>query len=727
MALAERDQDPAQMVPPPLRADLIIREQFYLGRSYQVLKAPLSLSYFRLPSAQALAAAAFNGRKNLGTLVSELREKSPYWKGLPREDGVLELQALSLQLGNSGLLRVAAHGATERSRRMREAKKSHLFESTMGHILYFKKAIYDPDTFLERALPKVQWIYSWPVLAATVLFMMTTLVVALGRWDEIIAHGANFFTLQNLGLTWVLFLGVKVVHEFGHAFTCKKYGGEVHEMGFMFILFTPYLFCNVSDSWLASKWERVAVTAAGIAVELVLASIATWLWLLSQPGLFHQMCFNTMVLCSVSTVLFNGNPLMKFDGYYIMSDLLEVPNLRAKSNAWVTRWAQRYLLGLKELSQRVIGGESGYAFGLYAVASYCYGWFILYRISIHMFNMLEPYGLQFVSRTYVGLFLFVSFGLPLIRLGRSLKFSSEFRTAGMSRFRWLVMALLAAGSILFFIPMEDSVVRSAAREASEIAPISSPSPGYLREIYVKEGDMVQAGEVLGLLENREIETQRSELRSQRESALVRQRASMADASVEARLSVPILKNFVQEADEQIRALEDRLARLQLRSPVAGTVRTKQLVEKIGLRFAADQPILEVGAGASGKVIIALNEKEARKVVVGQVVAVRFYGLPDRVFHGRITAVPSASSPGFSIPAFANIFGGDVPAKLNADHHPTPSLPHYEAEAVIDLPPEDALLLRSQSTGKARISTKDTSVALWLRDRILDVIDPNVRL
>lgn len=710
-----------------MRGDLVQRPHTYLGRTYIVFKNPLSMGYFRLPVPHADAAAKFDGRTTLGLLVDQMREQSAYWRGMSRNEALSELLALAQQLGAAGLLRVRASSASDRARRLREAKKKHRFESAIGHVLYIKKSLFDPDRVLNRFMPAVQWIYSWPVLLLCGLFMLLTLGVVIDNWEQITAQGANFFTLQNLGLTYVLFIVVKIIHEFGHAFTCKKFGGEVHEMGFMFILFTPYLFCNVTDSWLAQKGARIVTTAAGIVVELFLACIATWLWLFTQPGLLHQLSFNTMVLCSVSTILFNANPLMKFDGYYIMTDLLEIPNLRAKSNAWVTNWAQRTLLGMRSAAQRMAGFEIGPMFGLYAVAAYCYGWFITYQISIKMFDILEPYGLQAISRTYVGLFLFVSLALPLYRLGRTLKGSTEFRKSGLTRLRFGLLIVLLLGGLLFLIPWEETIKRTAALEHGKIESIAAASGGFLREVFVEEGQKVAAGEVLGRLENEELASQLEDLRLQRESALVRQRAALGDESPEARLSVPVLDRFVAEADEQIRAIEEKIARLELRSHIAGVVRTKRPADLLGLHFTPGQPVFEVGRNSEPKLIIALNEKQARRVAAGQKVDVRFTALPGEIFHGTITAVPVAGGDKLSVPGFANLYGGDVPSEPDAAGHPHPSLPHYEAEAVLDIPPAARDALRAQSLGTARIHVRSTTAARWLGDKALDLIDPNLRL
>lgn len=721
-------QDPALLVVPPLRKDVEATPQKYLGRSYVIYKNPISLAYFRLPAAHAEAVALFDGHTTLADLAGRLAQSSRYWRALSREQALAELSALAGQMGQSGLLRIRGASASERGKRLRALKKSRRFETTVGHVLFFKKSLFDPDRLLGRLLPAVAWVYQPGVLAIGAVFVLISLCAALWNIEKLVEQGANFFTLSNLGLTWVLFLGVKVLHEFGHGLTAKRYGAEVHEMGFMFILFTPYLFCNVSDAWRAGKSARIAVGAAGLVVELFLASCAVWLWLFSQPGLFHQMCFNTIMLCSVSTILFNGNPLMKFDGYYILSDVLEIPNLRAKSNAWVTAWAQKHLLGLAPKTAPSASHEMSPLFGIYAVAAYCYGWFIVFSISVKAFDLLKPYGLEFISRTYVGLFLFVSLALPLYRLGRSVKGSSELRMILLRRGRWLVFALFAAGGALFMVPVTETVKRSAALEHARVEQVSAAAPGVLRDIAVRQGDEVREGQQLARLENRDLEYQLSSLKMQREMIMVRLRAVSAEGSEEARLTMPVLARQVRETDEEIAGAESKAASLELRAPRSGVLRTPHPQELEGRYFPARVPIFAIGGADEPRVLIALDEKEARKVHPGQSVRVIFTGLPGEVFHGQITSAPVSPVAEFSSSCFANLLGGDVPSEPSPTHGKlVPSLPHFEAEARIEISPEKLAVLRAQSSGRARIEVRRTNLAGWLRDKVYEAINPQVRL
>ena len=173
-----------------------------------------------------------------------------------------------------------------------------------------------------------------PAIMVAAAYIFTALMLVLVNFEtfrsklpefhQFFASGNWFYLAAALGIT-------KVIHEFGHGLSCKYYGGECHEMGFMLLVFTPCLYCDVSDSWmLPSKWKRMMIGAGGMYIELILASTATFLWWNSHEGLFNQMCLNVMFVSSVSTLLFNANPLMRFDGYYILSDMLEIPNLRTK-------------------------------------------------------------------------------------------------------------------------------------------------------------------------------------------------------------------------------------------------------------------------------------------------------------------------------------------------------------------------------------------------------------
>ena len=163
-------------------------------------------------------------------------------------------------------------------------------------------------------------------------------VLVVRRWNDFSAmFQSYFFTVRNIPLLFLTIWLIKALHEFGHAFTCKNYGGEIHEMGWLFLVFTPFFYCNVTDSWtFPDKRHRLLVTAGGIMTELVFASLAAILWYFTDvPSFVHALSFNIIIACSFGTILFNANPLLKYDGYYILMDLIEVPNLRQRSSDFI--------------------------------------------------------------------------------------------------------------------------------------------------------------------------------------------------------------------------------------------------------------------------------------------------------------------------------------------------------------------------------------------------------
>lgn len=715
-----------EMVPAALRSDLVQTEQTYLGRLYVIFKNPIGLSYYRLPIAHVLAAKKFDGKRNFRTILAELKRDDRYWRALTSEKALGELFALAQQLAASGLLRVKGGSAVARAKQMKKFKQSRWFEISVGQVLYFRRSLFDPDKLLTAMLPWFRWVYTRTTMVLCWAFFAVTLFMIFRHWDEITAQSANFFTLENLALTWVIFFGVKIFHEFGHGLTCKRYGGEVHEMGFMFILFTPYLFCNVSDSWLAEKNRRIAVTASGIFIELVIAGLATWLWIVAQPGLIKQMALNTMILCSVSTVLFNANPLLKFDGYYVLTDLLEVPNLKQKSNSYVTQWAQKVFLGIKRTTGKLANIELSPIFGFYAVLSYLYGWFIVYNISHLMFDKFKPYGLEVISRTYVGLFLFTSLAIPIYRLAMSVNTTASLKTAVASRLRWVGLILLSAIGLTFVIPWQNTIKRMTVVEHLKVETITPSNPGFLRELFVKDGEYVKAGQPIARLENPDLVLEKRDIELQIEASEVKYRAGISSPRVEEQRLASAQKKMTQELAEQLKGLDAKIQSLKLTAPADGILRSSHLDRLVGRYFAKGQLIAEIGDHASLRAIIPLNEREAKRVHIGQNASFRLFSEPGKKFQGQVTALPVSPLPHFTSPSLANLYGGDVPAEPDPDPRKAikPSLPHYEAEVALTTDDPD---LRPGMVGKARIYTGWTTLGLWVSERMLDFLDPEFRL
>ena len=711
----------------PLRADLVTSEQVYLGRTYIIVKNPISLTYFRLSRAHYEAARLFDGKTPLKDIAAVMQKASPYWRALPLDQAVMEMSQLANQLSANGVLQSTGRYALHRINNIHARRKVIRFDALLGSILYIKKSLVDPNRLLGRMDRYFAWMFTRGYVLTFCAAMAVTLLMLAGHAAELAEHGANFFTLQNLALTWVVFVFVKTIHEFGHGLTCRHFGGEVHEMGVMLIMFTPYLYCNVSDSWLLpDKQRRILVTAAGIFVEMSLAIVAAWVWAVTAPGLLHQICFNIIFTCSVSTLLFNANPLMKFDGYYMMADALEVPNLKQKSNAAASGWAQRYLLGLRGGGPaQFFSHELGPLFGLYAVASYFYGWLVLYRISSRMFDMLAPYGLDFLSHSYVWLYLFTALALPCFRLMKTTYQNPVTRVAAGRRFLQIGAGAAALLLLSWFVPWQDSVKRGVVLEHASVELVTARTPGFLREVYVHDGESVHAGQALARLENLELQDEANELEGEAASYDVQRRAALSEPDEPTHEMAAAYGKLAEEARAQLELRRWQINECTLRAPHDGVVRDQKLDNLVGQYFLRGRPFCEVGSKDEYRAIISLDESQAHRVMAGQTAKLRLRALSGRTFDGTITSAPVSSLARLSVGGSANITGGDVPTAVGRDGLLEPSVAYYEAEMFVSDPQGGHL--RAGLTGMARIQTGRTTMGRAFLGWLLDLINPAIRL
>jgi putative peptide zinc metalloprotease protein len=321
----------ARAMPLRMRPDLHARQHRYLGQLYWVIKEPVGLHYFRFQEEEYAILQMLDGRTSLDQIKVEFERRFP-----PEKVTVEELGHFVGTLHRNGLVISDAAGQGEQLLERRRQRKLRMLAGSLANILAVRFKGIDPNNILTWMYPKLRWMYSLPARIACIGLALAALLLVLVQFDSFhnkLPTFHQFFEAKNWIYMGLVLAVTKIIHEFGHGLTCKHFGGECHEMGVMFLVLTPCLYCNVSDSWmLPNKWHRAMIGAGGMYIEIVMASIATFLWWFSAPGLLNQICLSVMFICSVSTVLFNANPLLRFDGYYILSDVMEIPNLRQKAS-----------------------------------------------------------------------------------------------------------------------------------------------------------------------------------------------------------------------------------------------------------------------------------------------------------------------------------------------------------------------------------------------------------
>ncbi len=441
-----------------MRPDLAVRETRYQGTPYWVIKDPVGLNYFRFQEEEYNILLWLDGHSSLDELKRRFERQFA-----PQKIGLDELGRLIGTLHRSNLVIADLPGQGPQLMKRRREKRRQKLLGTLTNILAIRFKGIDPERILTAMLPYTRWFFSKWTATLCILFGLSALLLVAVQFDVFRAKLPTFhqfFAAQNWIWLAVAMAITKVIHEFGHGLSCKYFGGECHEMGVMLLVFTPCLYCNVSDSWmLPSKWQRAFIGAAGMYVELVIASMATFVWWFSEPGtIVNQLALSTMFVCSVSTLMFNANPLMRYDGYYILSDLTEIPNLRQKASTILHRKAGKWCLGLKEPDDPFLPERHQAFFALYSVASAIYMWLVTFSILYFLYKVLEPYRLQIIGQILAGFSLVSLVGMPLYKLGRFFYLPGRIDQVKKPRLFATLGVLAVVVAAIVFIPLPYRIV-----------------------------------------------------------------------------------------------------------------------------------------------------------------------------------------------------------------------------------------------------------------------------
>jgi putative peptide zinc metalloprotease protein len=641
-----------------MRRDLVVRRQRWQGREYWTVKDPLALKYYRFEEEEFAILSMLDG----GASIDSIRERFER-EHAPQRLTAAQLQHLLTMLHRSNLLVADAPGqGNELLKRERARIRKHRL-ATAANFLALRFRGIDPDWLLDGLNQKLGWVFSLPAAAGALSLMIAALLLVAAEFDTFRSRLPTFdafFAAQNWLWMAVTLCGTKVLHELGHGLACKRFGGKCHEMGVMLLVFTPCLYCNVSDAWMIpSKWRRAAIGAAGMYVELVLAAVCTFLWWLSEPGLFNHLCLNVMFVSSVSTLLFNANPLMRFDGYYILSDLIEIPNLRQKSSAVIQRKLGKWLLGLRERPDPFLPVRRRWLFAAYSIASTGYGWLVTLSIFWFFYRVLEPYGLKVVGQL-LGLAMIGSLVvLPLVRLVRFLL--EPARPQDVNKMRAVIgfgsMGLVAAA--LLCVPLPYYVAATFEVQPRDAASVYVEMPGELKQIHLAAGatavgqPIAELADIDARLAVERLQAQRAEIMTRIDS--IRQRAHTDDSAL---LELAQTEETHAALNKQIARLEEDLARLVIRAPIAGIVvppPSREQPERSRLQLAswAGRPLDNRNVGAfleastlvcrvaqPGKfeAILAIDQAELDFVRAGQAVDLLLASRPGERWPGQIDHV-----------------------------------------------------------------------------------------
>ncbi len=271
-----------------LRPDLVVQPQFYEGMTHYVIKDPLALKYFRFKIEEYFLLQQFDGQKDLQEVKRAFERKYR-----PQTISIEDLVRFVAQLHEAGIVVIdSPEQATALIRRRRKNRWRKVW-GFLANILFIKIPVIDPERLLTWMYPYFRWLFTRTFVAFSVGTMLAAVTLVVSQWSQfysMLPEFQSFFNWWTIFTFWISLAIIKIIHEFGHGLTAKHFGGEVHEMGMLFLVLTPALYCDVTDSWLLpNKWHRIWISAAGIYVELFLASIATFVWFNTEQGLFNSL------------------------------------------------------------------------------------------------------------------------------------------------------------------------------------------------------------------------------------------------------------------------------------------------------------------------------------------------------------------------------------------------------------------------------------------------------
>ncbi|MBI5757297.1 MAG: HlyD family efflux transporter periplasmic adaptor subunit [Planctomycetales bacterium] len=722
IATDSKRQDITAPLPLRVRPDVRVHPVRLRGRWHWNVKDPATQRYFQLRDEEYFVWRHLDGTHGFAEI-----QKRFDCQFAPQRLATEELRAFVTMLDTAGLLLVDAAGQGERMWRRRLSHQQRERWAGWTNPLMIRFRGLNPEPLLRWLTPRLRWSWSASGCAVATLVIVSAVLLAVAGWEDIIARlpgTQSFLTPGNVFWLGVTLAGIKLLHELGHAVTCHRFGGECHELGVMLLVFTPTLYCNVSDSWmLPSKWQRAAIASAGVAVEIVLAAVATWLWWLSEPGLFHTICLNVMLVGSINTLVFNGNPLLRFDGYYVLSDLLEVPNLREQADAAARDVMIRGLCGRNAASVVLDASLPRTWLIGYGVAAWAYRWTVLFGIFWFLHRMLMPIGLEWIVLTLavpiVGRAVVnqVSRGMQIVR---ETVHGDDTSRARMRMRGGVVFAALAS---LFLIPLPCSVVSPAVVEPRGTQSLYVSISGRIVDS-VRDGAAVEAGQAIVRLDNPELERdivrligQRNQQRRHVESLRRRQ---VSDSHAAA--GIPAAMGSLADLEERLNQRERDLSRLTLTAPAAGTILSA--VSRFhsgspdGLRSWSGRPLDDRNRGAlldTGTLVCRIGDplqREALLFVVqddiefvrpGQRVRMQFDALPSATLAGTVAEISAVDEPSIPWPLVAR---GDLP--VTSDHYgqARPLVTVYQARVEIETHDHDLPL---GSTGQARVRVEPMSL------------------
>lgn len=682
-----------------LRSDLQIFRHVFRGKPSYVVRDPTSMQSHRFGAEDYRIFVRISSEKSLAeifrTLVAE--------RSLHEEDED-EFYRFILTLHNLAFLNLPVSDDRSLYRRFVAKQRARRVERVLG-FLSLKIPVWNPDDFLERTVRYTRWLFGRAAFAVWCVAMAACAAFVANNWREIASPQHGILEVGNLPVLWGLLVVLKVAHEFGHAYACKARGGSVPEMGIMLILMTPLAYVDATSAWgFVRRRDRIVVSLAGMYVESIIAAVALAVWASTPSAGVRVVAHDVLLLATVVTIALNANPLMRFDGYYVLSDLVEIPNLRARSEHCVRSVFKEVCFGIDDPVPET-GRRLRMALFAFGIAAAIYRIVLVTSIALLVATKAFLLGMVFAVG-YLGNQL-----LRLVRglvnyLWRSPETSAQRRRAVTIGGAVLVgMPLLA---LLVPVPGSVHVPGVVGRENEMI--VRAEQAGFLARMEVRGGEAVAPGAMVAQLENPALRGEVAEAEAGLEVARLQAAAYRAERSSRA---VPE-EEKVRARRAELAERERALASLEVRSPAAGAVVAALPAGEAGRFVEQGEPIARIADGAwAFRALLSEHDVASSRPRAGDRVRVRVAGAPWQTVEGEIIRVTPAGSKEIGDASLTQLAGGDIPVDGGGGKTDQPYF-----EITVRLSASDSRELRDGMRGQAQLEGQPEPLATSLLRRVL---------
>ena len=433
-------------------------------------------------------------------------------------------------------------------------------------------------------------------------------------------------------------------------------------MGALLLCLTPALYCDVTDSWLLpNKWHRIWFSAAGIYVECVLASLATFAWFYSNPGLFNSLMMATMFLCSMNTIMFNANPLMRYDGYYVLADYLEIPNLRVKANQFFSYAFQEKVLGLEVPVQSYMPRTRRWLFLAYAITSFLYRWFVTLSILFFLNRLMKPYKVYSIGIFFAMWGMIPLVIMPVYQIVKFVRTPGRLRKVKKVRATAFAVSTVALITAILMIPTPLRIKGTLVIAPEAPSRIYANTAGRLVTLAVRDGDMVKKGDLIAQLSNLDKQRERASMQEELELNRVKAAYFSRSKDLEGRRQARQHSTLADELEPVVARINDQISHLYLVADRDGQVIGVPKRETTGSWVRPDKAFCEIANPKKLQAQVIIDQGDVDLLQTGSKAWVKIYGLSERTYRTEIAEIASRNRD--EIPAeLSNVGGGEIAAE-----------------------------------------------------------------